>query len=201
MAGCGDLGFYIGSYTSDANATAFLTSRGYTQALGYEYWDSVNSQLKKWDGTGWGVITGAGATSPWRTTAGAIHPATPGTDDVAVAAAAMAGTERFRVNAASLMDKADAGADPVLTVQASASHPVAQPVLMIDQDLTTMTAAGLLIDSEVGASGAPLIELQPLNTNTRGDIAFGATRTGDPAGIATTGDLWYNQRRRHEPVE
>jgi hypothetical protein len=65
MAGGGDLGFYIGSYdgtggggTPDADATLFLTSRGYTQARGYEYWDSTNSVMKKWDGTNWQQLSG-----------------------------------------------------------------------------------------------------------------------------------------------
>ncbi len=60
MAGGGDLGFYIGSYTSDANATTFLTGRGYTQARGYIYYDSTMSVLKVWDGTSW-VALGAGS--------------------------------------------------------------------------------------------------------------------------------------------
>jgi hypothetical protein len=60
MAGGGDLGFYIGSYTTDANATAFLTGRGYTQAKGYLYYDSTMSVLKVWDGTNW-VALGAGS--------------------------------------------------------------------------------------------------------------------------------------------
>jgi hypothetical protein len=98
MAGGGDLGFYIGSYTSDANATAFLTGRGYTQARGYIYWDSVTSQLKVWDGSAWGVVTGAGAVSPWtESPAGMIYPIDYSTDDVAVGTNAMLGTERFRV--------------------------------------------------------------------------------------------------------
>ncbi len=105
MAGGGDLGFYIGSYTSDANATAFLTGRGYTQARGYIYWDSVASQLKVWDGSAWGVVTGAGAVSPWtESPAGMIYPIDYSTDDVAVGTNAMAGTERFRVVGNSLFN-------------------------------------------------------------------------------------------------
>jgi hypothetical protein len=56
---------------------------------------------------------------------------------------------------------------------------------LIDQN---GNAVGLDIDSE--ATGAPLINLQPLNTNTRGDIAFGTARTADPS-TPSQGDLWY----------
>jgi hypothetical protein len=58
MAGGGDLGFYIGAYANDAAATAFLTGRGYTQARGYEYYDSTNSVMKKWDGSNWQQLSG-----------------------------------------------------------------------------------------------------------------------------------------------
>jgi hypothetical protein len=53
MAGGGDLGFYIGSYTTDADATSFLTDRGYSQCRGYIYWNSAESALKVWNGAGW----------------------------------------------------------------------------------------------------------------------------------------------------
>jgi hypothetical protein len=104
MAGGGDLGFYIGSYdgtggggTPDADATLFLTSRGYTQSRGYEYWDSLNSLYKKWNGAAWLTVGGGGAASPWSEAAGVLYPTTFGTDDVVVGANAMAGAERFRV--------------------------------------------------------------------------------------------------------
>jgi hypothetical protein len=45
------------------------------------------------------------------------------------------------------------------------------------------------IDSE--ATGFPLINLQPLNTNTRGDINFSTTRTANPSGPSES-DIWYN---------
>jgi hypothetical protein len=57
---------------------------------------------------------------------------------------------------------------------------------LIDQD---NDAVGLDIDSE--AADAPLINLQPLVTNDRGDIAFGVARTSDP-GAPDEGDVWYN---------
>lgn len=57
---------------------------------------------------------------------------------------------------------------------------------LIDQD---GNALGLDVDSE--ATGQPLINLQQILTNTRGDIAFGTVRTADP-GAPTEGDIWYN---------
>jgi hypothetical protein len=57
---------------------------------------------------------------------------------------------------------------------------------LIDQDAN---ALGLDIDSE--ATSAPLINLQPIVTNARGDIAFGTARTADPA-APNEGDVWYN---------
>jgi hypothetical protein len=56
---------------------------------------------------------------------------------------------------------------------------------LIDQD---SNAVSLDIDSE--ATGSPLINLQPINANTRGDIAFGVTRTADPT-TPSEGDFWY----------
>ena len=58
--------------------------------------------------------------------------------------------------------------------------------LFLNQDANGIS---LNIDSE--ATGSPLIALAALNANTRGDLAFGTTRTGDPS-TPTEGDVWYN---------
>jgi hypothetical protein len=57
---------------------------------------------------------------------------------------------------------------------------------LIDQD---GNALGLDIDSE--ATSEPLINLQPVVGNTRGDIAFGTVRTSSPTN-PNEGDVWYN---------
>lgn len=49
--------------------------------------------------------------------------------------------------------------------------------------------AALVIDSE--ATGEALINLFPITGNSRGDIAFGAARSADPA-TPSEGDIWYN---------
>jgi hypothetical protein len=61
---------------------------------------------------------------------------------------------------------------------------------LIDQD---SDAVGLDIDSE--ATDSPLINLQPIVTNDRGDIAFGTVRTSDPAN-PDEGDVWYNSTNK-----
>jgi hypothetical protein len=118
MAGGGDLGFYIGAYdgtggggTPDGDATLFLTSRGYTQARGYEYWDSLNSLYKKWNGAAWLTVGGSGGSSPWSESGSpaTIYPTTFSTDDVVVGANAMAGTERFRVAGDARIDSGTLG--------------------------------------------------------------------------------------------
>lgn len=58
--------------------------------------------------------------------------------------------------------------------------------LLLDQN---GTGKALQIDSE--STTNPLIQLQPLSANVRGDIAFGTARTADPAS-PSEGDLWYN---------
>jgi len=50
-------------------------------------------------------------------------------------------------------------------------------------------AIAVQIDSE--ATSNPLLNLLPINANTRGDIAFGTARTADP-GSPSEGDFWYN---------
>ena len=57
--------------------------------------------------------------------------------------------------------------------------------LLVDQN---QNSEGIIIDSE--ATSSPLIDLQPITGNTRGDIAFGAARTADPT-TPSEGDIWY----------
>jgi hypothetical protein len=49
--------------------------------------------------------------------------------------------------------------------------------------------AALSVDSE--ATGSPLLLLAAINGNSRGDIALGTARTGDPSS-PSEGDIWYN---------
>ncbi len=58
--------------------------------------------------------------------------------------------------------------------------------LLLNQD---GNAVALNIDSE--ATSNPLIDLSPITGNSRGDIAFGTARTGDPSAPAE-GDFWYH---------
>lgn len=58
--------------------------------------------------------------------------------------------------------------------------------LLLDQN---GTGTALQIDSESTIN--PLILLEPLSANVRGDIAFGTARTADPAS-PQEGDLWYD---------
>jgi hypothetical protein len=50
---------------------------------------------------------------------------------------------------------------------------------------------GVAFDIDSEATSNPLIELNPVTGNTRGDIAFGTARTADP-GSPSEGDLWYD---------
>lgn len=61
-----------------------------------------------------------------------------------------------------------------------------QIACFINQDAN---GEALRIDSE--ATSLPLINLLPVTGNSRGDIAFGTARTGNPA-TPSDGDLWYN---------
>lgn len=107
--------------------------------------------------------------------------------DLVLGDSTMTGAERLRVAAGGVrVEKSDAGAVPGIYVQAYSSHPVGQPAALLDVDVNSI---GLDIDSE--ATSKPLINLQALNANTRGDIAFGTARTAD-AVSPFEGDLWYN---------
>jgi hypothetical protein len=58
--------------------------------------------------------------------------------------------------------------------------------LLLNQD-----GNGVALDIDSEATSQPLINLTPINTNTRGDIAFGTARTSDPSS-PSEGDIWYN---------
>lgn len=105
--------------------------------------------------------------------------------DVAVGAVAMSADEKLRVVGAVRIEKTDAVAAPGIYVQAATSHPVAQQAVLIDVDVNSIA---IDIDSE--ATGKALINLQQINGNSRGDIAFGVVRTTDPS-APSEGDFWY----------
>jgi hypothetical protein len=97
------------------------------------------------------------------------------TDDIAVGGYLSPAGKWFQDGALVLGGDAMAGAEKLRVI---GSH-------LIDQN---GNAVGLDIDSE--ATSYPLINLQGLNGNSRGDIAFGIARTGDPS-APSEGDLWY----------
>jgi hypothetical protein len=53
-----------------------------------------------------------------------------------------------------------------------------------------MDVNGPALDIDSEATSYPIINMQALPANTRGDIAFGTSRTADPSG-PSEGDLWY----------
>ena len=61
-----------------------------------------------------------------------------------------------------------------------------QLAVQVDQN---QNAVSVQIDSE--ATSSPLLQLDPVTANSRGDIAFGTARTADPSAPAE-GDLWYD---------
>jgi hypothetical protein len=107
--------------------------------------------------------------------------------DLVLGGDTMAGDERLRViDGGARVEKSDGSSENGLYVQVSGSHPAAQQAALLDVDVNSI---GLDIDSE--ATSKALINLQPINANTRGDIAFGVTRTADPLS-PSEGDVWYN---------
>lgn len=107
--------------------------------------------------------------------------------DLVLGTDVMSGTERLRVvDGGARIEKSDSSAGNALFVQVSGSHPAAQQAALLDVDVNSI---GLDIDSE--ASSKALVNLQPLVTNTRGDIAFGTVRTSNPVS-PNEGDVWYN---------
>jgi hypothetical protein len=166
---------------------AVRTADPSTPSEGDFWYNSTDDVLKYYDGTAVQTLTTAGMTSPWSEAGGVIYPTTFATDDVVVGANAMSSGERFRVVGGARIEKGDAQNDSGLYLQVSGSHPTGAtyPGLLLDVDVNV---PGLDIDSE--ATGHPLINLQPINGNSRGDIAFGTGRTGDPS-APSEGDLWY----------
>jgi hypothetical protein len=89
--------------------------------------------------------------------------------------------------------KAGTGGDGAIRAQSDGTGPGFQMnqdgagiAMLCDQNGNQI---GLQIDSE--ATGFPLLQLDPLAGNSRGDIAFGTARTSSPSGPAE-GDLHYN---------
>lgn len=58
--------------------------------------------------------------------------------------------------------------------------------LFLDQD-----GNGIAVNIDSEATSNPLILLQPITSNSRGDIAFGTGRTADPSSPSES-DVWYN---------
>lgn len=106
--------------------------------------------------------------------------------DASFGSAAMSGAERIRVVGGARIEKTNNAAIPALYIQVATDHPAAQQAVLLDVDVNSIA---IDIDSE--ATGKPLINLQPILANTRGDIAFGTVRTADPS-TPSEGDVWYN---------
>jgi hypothetical protein len=96
------------------------------------------------------------------------------------------GDEMERVIGATRIEKNTNDAVQALILQCSTGHPTGYGCLQLDMDVD---GPALDIDSE--ATGYPLINLQALNANTRGCIAFGTARTADPS-APSEGDFWYD---------
>lgn len=96
------------------------------------------------------------------------------------------GNELLRVLGSVRFEKTNSENEPVLYIGGSSSHPVGYSTLSLDQDVN-----GPVLDIDSEATGYPLVNLQPLNANTRGDLAFSSSRTADPTN-PSEGDLWYN---------
>jgi hypothetical protein len=95
------------------------------------------------------------------------------------------GDEMERVIGATRIEKSTNQSVPALMLQCSTGHPTGYGCLQLDMDVD---GAALDIDSE--ATAYPLINLDAVLANTRGDIAFGTARTADPS-TPSEGDLWY----------
>jgi hypothetical protein len=65
-----------------------------------------------------------------------------------------------------------------------------EKLLVIGSQLIDQNGNGYGLDIDSEATGQPLINLQSILANTRGDVAFGTARTADP-GAPLEGDLWY----------
>lgn len=110
--------------------------------------------------------------------------------DLVLGTDSMSGAERLRVyDGGARIEKTDSGAIPGLYLQVATSHPAAQQAALLDVDVNSIA---IDIDSE--ATSKPLINLQPVNANARGDIAFSTNRTDDPVS-PFEGDVWYDATR------
>lgn len=109
--------------------------------------------------------------------------------DLVLGGDTMAGAERLRVLGGQRIEKTSSDAIPGLYLQVATSHPAAQQAALLDVDVNSI---GLDIDSE--ATSKVLVNLQPVNANTRGDIAFSTNRTDDPVS-PFEGDVWYDATR------
>jgi hypothetical protein len=177
-----------GNSRGDIAFGAVRTSNPSSPSEGDFWYNTTDKALRYYDGASVKTLeTTGGSEGPWSVSAGVIYPDNASTDDVVVGASAMSSGERFRVVGGARIEKSDAQNDSGLYLQVSGSHPTGAtyPVLLLDVDVNV---PGLDIDSE--ATGHPLINLQGLNGNSRGDIAFGTVRTGDPS-APSEGDLWY----------
>jgi hypothetical protein len=96
------------------------------------------------------------------------------------------GDEMERVIGATRIEKSTADTVPALVMQCSTGHPTGYGCLQLDMDVD---GPALDIDSE--ATGYPLINLQQINGNSRGDIAFGTSRISDPSS-PSEGDFWFD---------
>lgn len=95
------------------------------------------------------------------------------------------GNELLRVLGAGRFEKINSEAEPVLYIGGSSSHPTGYSVLSLDQDNN-----GPVLDLDSEATSYPLVNLQPLSSNTRGDICFGTDRGADPSSPGEA-DIWY----------
>lgn len=100
-------------------------------------------------------------------------------------------TSRLGLRASATSDANQVGVQAVgddlqLFAGATAIVLVTAAGITIDQDTNNPS---LVIDSE--ATSNPLITLQPVTGNARGDIAFGTARTADPS-APSEGDIWYD---------
>lgn len=96
------------------------------------------------------------------------------------------GDEMEAVLGAAHIHKSSADAVAGLVLQCATGHPTGYGCLQLDMDVD---GPGLIIDSE--ATSFPLLQLDGLNGNSRGDLAFGASRVADP-GAPSEGDIWYD---------
>lgn len=93
--------------------------------------------------------------------------------------------ELLRVLGSGRYEKSNSESEPVLYVGGSGSHPSGYTVLSLDQDND-----GPVIDLDSEATSYPLINLQALSSNARGDICFGTQRAADPSS-PNEADVWY----------